>query len=72
MPDAKIGARLHPYIANSTSRPDTPSDCAAQLERGGSIYGYRDDESRWPEIQDEMIDAMISLEAALAPYLTRL
>jgi hypothetical protein len=25
VPDAKIGARLQPYTANSMSRPDTPS-----------------------------------------------
>lgn len=33
--------------------------------------GYRDRE-RWPEIQDRMIEAMIRLERALRPYLTRL
>lgn len=32
--------------------------------------GYRDEE-RWPEIQEEMISAMISLEAALKPFLNR-
>jgi hypothetical protein len=41
--------------------------------RGCKIYhtistgGYRDDESRWPEIQDEMIAAMIRLEECMRP-----
>lgn len=33
--------------------------------------GYRDDQ-RWPEIQDAMIDAMISFERALKPHIDRL
>ena len=33
--------------------------------------GYADDES-WPELQDEMIDAMIRLEKALRPHVSRL
>ena len=33
--------------------------------------GYRDEE-RWPEIHDEMIDAMIRLEKALRPYIEKL
>jgi hypothetical protein len=34
--------------------------------------GYRDDEDRWGEIQEEMIDAMIQLEKALSPQITKL
>ena len=34
--------------------------------------GYRDDEQRWPEIQEEMIDAMIRFEKALRPHLEKL
>jgi predicted type IV restriction endonuclease len=34
--------------------------------------GYRSDESKWPEIQDAMIDAMGRLETALAPHLDKL
>jgi hypothetical protein len=34
--------------------------------------GYRSDESRWPEIQETMIDAMIRLEKALTPHLAKL
>ena len=34
-------------------------------------HGYADDEA-WPELQDEMIDAMIRLEKALRPHVSRL
>jgi Domain of unknown function (DUF4268) len=34
--------------------------------------GYRSDESKWPGIQDAMIDMMIRLENALAPLLPKL
>jgi hypothetical protein len=34
--------------------------------------GYKSDESRWPAIQDGMIDAMIRLENALTPRLAKL
>ena len=33
------------------------------------IGGWKSDESKWPEIQDAMIDAMVRLERALAPRL---
>jgi hypothetical protein len=32
--------------------------------------GYKSDESEWQAIQTEMIDAMISLERALSPFIT--
>ncbi len=34
--------------------------------------GYRDEEEKWPEIQDKTIDAMISLEKALKPHIRKL
>ena len=34
--------------------------------------GYKSDESKWPEIQDAMIDAMIRLEKALTSHLAKL
>jgi hypothetical protein len=37
-----------------------------------TLGGWRSEESRWPEIQDAMIDAMIRLEKALAPQLAKL
>ena len=36
------------------------------------VGGYRDEQNRWPEIQDAMIDAMIRLEKALRPHLKKL
>ena len=34
--------------------------------------GWKSDESKWPAIQDAMIDAMIRLEKALTPHLAKL
>jgi Domain of unknown function (DUF4268) len=31
--------------------------------------GYKDDEVRWPEVQDAIIDAMVRLEKALRPFI---
>ena len=36
------------------------------------VGGYRDDESKWPEIHTAMIDAMIRLEKALSPHIKEL
>ena len=36
------------------------------------IGGYRSAESKWPEIQDAMIDTMARLEKALLPHLEKL
>lgn len=36
------------------------------------VGGYKSDESKWPEIQDTMIDAMVRLEKALTPHLGKL
>lgn len=38
---------------------------ACRIIKTINIGGYRDDESKWPEIQDAMIEAMIRLERAL-------
>ena len=45
---------------------------ACRISKRFSLGGYRDDEERWPEIQDAMIDGMIRLEAALRPHIDRL
>jgi serine/threonine protein kinase len=37
-----------------------------------STGGYRSDESKWPKIQGEMIDAMARLEKSLLPHLAKL
>ena len=42
---------------------------ACRISKRFSLGGYRDDEERWPEIQDTMIDGMIRLEAALRPHI---
>ncbi|WP_337173582.1 DUF4268 domain-containing protein [Paludisphaera sp.] len=36
------------------------------------VGGWRSDESRWPEVQEAMIDGMIRLERALRPHITGL
>jgi hypothetical protein len=45
---------------------------ACRVMKTLDIGGYRDDESKWPEIQDAMIDAMIRLEKALRPHIDSL
>ena len=45
---------------------------ACRISKQFSLGGYRDDEERWPEIQDAMIDGMIRLEAAFRPHIDRL
>ena len=45
---------------------------ACRINKRFSLGGYRDDEERWPEIQDTMIDAMIRLEAALKSHIDKL
>jgi len=36
------------------------------------IDGGYQDEAKWPEIQDEMIDAMIDLAKAIKPHIAKL
>ena len=45
---------------------------ACRIGKRFSLGGYRDDEERWPEIQEAMIDGMIRLEAALKPHIDKL
>ena len=44
---------------------------ACRIRKVILIGGYRD-EDKWPEIQDEMVNAMIRLEKALAPHVAAL
>jgi hypothetical protein len=44
------------------------SRIAKRLDSGG----YRNPESEWPRIQDEMIDTMVRLESALRPYIEKI
>lgn len=45
---------------------------ASRIKWVGQRGGYRNPESEWPEIQNEMVDKMIRLEIALKPYLDSL
>lgn len=44
---------------------------ACRIKKDISLGGYRD-ESKWPEIQVAMMDAMIGLEKALKPHIAKL
>ena len=50
-------------------RLDEKIACRIAFKMSG---GYNDPESTWPVLQDEMIDAMIRLEAALGPELEKI
>ncbi len=45
---------------------------ASRVSYSVPLGGYRSDESKWPEIQDAMVDAMIRLEQAARPAITTL
>jgi len=45
---------------------------ACRIRKRFSTGGYRDDSAKWPEVQDQMIDAMIRLERAMSPHLAKL
>ena len=40
--------------------------------RFGQAGGYRNEEEKWPEIQNRMVDAMIRLEKSLRPFFQNL
>ena len=45
---------------------------ACRIKKRISEGGYRDDEAKWPVIQDALIDAMVRLEKALKPHIGKL
>ena len=45
---------------------------ACRIGKQLSLGGYRDNEEKWQEIQDAMIDGMIRLERAFRPHIDRL
>ena len=45
---------------------------ACRISKEIHAGGYRDEEEKWPDIQDAMIDAMIRLERALNAHITQL
>ena len=42
---------------------------ACRIAKYFELGGYRDDEAKWPAIQDAMVDAMVRLRDSLAPFL---
>ena len=51
-------------------RLDTKQAC--RIAKYFGLGGYRDEESKWPSIQDAMIDGMIRLEKGLHPQIAKL
>ena len=51
-------------------RMDAKRGCRISYEI--PVGGYRDDEAKWPLVQDAMIDAMVRLEKTFAPYIESL
>jgi len=45
---------------------------ACRIRKLITIGGYRDNEEKWPQIHEAMIDAMIRLEGAFRPYIKKL
>jgi hypothetical protein len=45
---------------------------ASRIAKYYETGGYRDDENRWPKIQDELIDGMTHLSEALSPFVKKL
>jgi hypothetical protein len=37
-----------------------------------TVGGWKSDESKWPDVQDAMIDGMVRLEKALKPQIASL
>jgi hypothetical protein len=42
---------------------------ACRIKKQFALGGYRDDEEKWPQIHEAMVEAMIRLEKALKPYI---
>ena len=45
---------------------------ACRIRKIISVGGYRDEEEKWPQIHEAMVDAMIRLEKSLKPYISQL
>ncbi len=45
---------------------------ACRIVKRFTLGGYRDEEEKWPMIQDNVIDGMILLEKALSPYIKKM
>lgn len=42
---------------------------ACRIKKQFALGGYRDDDEKWPQIHEAMVDAMILLEKALKPHI---
>jgi hypothetical protein len=51
-------------------RLDDKQACRIAFEMAAG--GLRDEQSKWAAIQDELIDAMVRFEKALAPHITKI
>lgn len=45
---------------------------ACRISKEISTGGYRDDEEKWPQIHEAMVDAMIRLSKALKPHISKI
>lgn len=45
---------------------------ACRIRKEVALGGYRDEEEKWPQIDEAMVDAMIRLEKALKPFISNL
>ena len=68
----KAKERLRRSLVNRLNGSDLKVKRSCRIGKQLSLGGYRDDEEKWSEIQDTMIDAMIRLEAAFRPHIDRL
>jgi hypothetical protein len=59
-------------FGDSLSWERLDSKRASRIAYNVTVGGYRDDETKWPEIQDAMIDAMIRLDKAISPFIINL
>ncbi len=45
---------------------------ACRIRKLFAYGGYREEEEKWPELQDALIDAMVRLEKAFKPHVAKL
>jgi len=64
--EAKFGEKLEWQSLEAEDRR------ACRIMKMLEIGGYRDDIDKWPQIQEDMIDAMIRFEKALRPHIDEL
>ncbi len=45
---------------------------ACRISKRISVGGYRDEEEKWPQVHEAMVDSMVRLEKSLKPYIAKL